>query len=327
MLSYIARRVLYMLLMLIMGSVVSFLVITLPPGDYMTSYIQQLKAAGTDVSIEQEIALRRQYGLDYPLPVQYFKWITQLLQGNMGRSFQWGKQVNDVLRARIVPTILISLATMIVTYAIAIPIGIYSAVRQYSIFDYIFTIIGFAGVSVPEFLLALVLMFFAYRNFGVTIGGLFSDQFIDAPWSIAKLGDMLRHLPVPLLVISLSGTAYLIRVMRAMLLDELPKAYVHTARAKGLKETRLLIKYPIRVALNPIASTLGWALPALFSGQVIVSVVLNLPTIGPVLFQSLMTEDMFLAASAVLISTALTLVGTLLSDILLAWLDPRIALA
>jgi peptide/nickel transport system permease protein len=326
MLSYIVRRFLYMVLMLVMGSLVAFMVITLPPGDYMTSYIQQLKAQGSDVSLDQEMALRRQYGLDQPLPVQYIKWVTQLLQGNMGRSFQWGKQVNEVLGDRIVPTVLISLATLVVTYAIAVPIGIYSAVRQYSVFDYIFTVIGFAGVSIPQFLLALVLMFYAYRNFGITIGGIYSDQFIDAPWSMAKVVDLLRHLPVPLLVISLSGTAYLIRVMRAMLLDELPKPYVQTARAKGLKENRLLLKYPIRVALNPIASTLGWALPALFSGQVIVSVVLNLPTIGPVLFQSLMTEDMFLASSAVMISTALTLVGTLLSDILLVVLDPRIAL-
>lgn len=313
-----------MLVMLLMGSMVAFMVITLPPGDYMTSYIQQLKARGEDVGVEQEMALRRQYGLDYPLPVQYVKWLTHLLQGNMGRSFLWGKQVNVVLAQRIVPTILISLATLIITYAIAVPIGIYSAVRQYSVFDYVFTVIGFAGVSVPQFLLALVLMFFAYRKFNITIGGLFSDPFVDAPWNAAKILDLLRHLPVPLAVISLSGTAYLIRVMRAMLLDELPKPYVHTARAKGLKETRLLIKYPIRVALNPIASTLGWALPALFSGQVIVAVVLNLPTIGPVLYQSLMTEDMFLASSTVFISMALTLVGTLLSDILLAWLDPRI---
>jgi peptide/nickel transport system permease protein len=313
-----------MLVMLLMGSMVAFMVITLPPGDYMTSYIQQLKARGEDVGVEQEMALRRQYGLDYPLPVQYLKWFTQLLQGNMGRSFLWGKQVNVVLGERIMPTILISFATLIITYAIAIPIGIYSAVRQYSIFDYVFTVIGFAGVSVPQFLLALVLMVFAYRNFNVTIGGLFSDQYIDAPWSAAKVLDLLRHVPVPLAVISLSGTAYLIRVMRAMLLDELPKAYVQTARAKGLKENKLLVKYPIRVALNPIASTVGWALPSLFSGQVIVAVVLNLPTVGPVLFQSLMTEDMFLASSAVFISTALTLVGTLISDILLAWLDPRI---
>jgi peptide/nickel transport system permease protein len=325
-LSYLVRRVVYMVIMLLMGSVVAFAVITLPPGDYMTSYIPRLKAQGEDVGLEQEMALRRQYGLDKPLPVQYFKWFTQLLEGNMGRSFLWGKPVKEVLRERIAPTILISFATLIITYAIAVPIGIYSAVRQYSLFDYIFTVIGFAGVSIPQFLLALVLMVFAYRNFDISIGGLYSDAFIDAPWSWAKFVDLLRHVPVPLAVISLSGTAYLIRVMRAMLLDELPKPYVQTARAKGLTENRLLRKYPIRVALNPIASTLGWALPSLFSGQVIVATVLNLPTIGPVLFQSLMTEDMFLASTTVFISTALTLVGTLLSDILLGFLDPRIRL-
>jgi len=236
-------------------------------------------------------------------------------------------QVSQVIGPRLAATILVSIATMIITYAIAIPIGVYSAVRQYSGFDYVFTVFGFIGVSVPEFLLALVLMVFAYRNFGVSIGGLFSSQYMSAPWSLGKVADLARHLPVPLLVISLSGTAYLIRVMRAMLLDELPKAYVQTARAKGLKETRLLVKYPIRVALNPIASTIGWSLPYLFSGQTIVSIVLDLPTIGPVLFNSLMTEDMFLASSTIFISTALTLVGTLVSDILLGILDPRIRLA
>lgn len=324
MLSYILRRLLYMLVMLIMGSGLAFMVITLPPGDYLTSYIAQLKSSGQDVGKEQEIALRRQYGLDYPLPVQYVKWVTLLLQGNMGRSFSWNKQVNVVIGERLPATIMVSLATLIITYAIAIPIGVYSAVRQYSIFDYAFTVVGFMGVSIPQFLLALVLMVFAYRNFNVSIGGLYSSQYLDAPWSWEKMMDLARHLPIPLLVISLSGTAWLIRVMRAMLLDELPKAYVHTARAKGLKETRVLTKYPIRVALNPIASTVGWALPALFSGQTIVAIVLDLPTIGPVLFRSLMTEDMFLASSTIFITTALTLVGTLISDILLAWLDPRI---
>jgi peptide/nickel transport system permease protein len=324
MLSYILRRMLYMLVMLIMGSGLAFMVITLPPGDYLTSYIAQLKSSGQDVGKEQEIALRRQYGLDYPLPVQYIKWVTLLLQGNMGRSFSWNKQVNVVIGERLPATIMVSLATLIITYAIAIPIGVYSAVRQYSIFDYAFTVVGFMGVYNPQFLLALVLMVFAYRNFNISIGGLYSSQYLDAPWSWAKMMDLARHLPIPLLVISLSGTAWLIRVMRAMLLDELPKAYVHTARAKGLKETRVLTKYPIRVALNPIASTVGWALPALFSGQTIVAIVLDLPTIGPVLFRSLMTEDMFLASSTIFITTALTLVGTLISDILLAWLDPRI---
>lgn len=325
--AYILRRILYMLMMLIMGSLLSFMVITLPPGDYMTSYIQQLKNQGADVSLDQEMALRRQYGLDYPLPVQYIKWVTLLLQGNMGRSFLWNKQVNVVIGERLPATIFVSIVTLVITYAIAIPIGVYSAVRQYSAFDYVFTVIGFIGVSVPEFLMALVLMFYAYRSFHISIGGLFSSQYLDAPWNWAKIVDFAKHLPIPLAVISLSGTAWLIRVMRAMLLDELPKPYVQTARAKGLKETRLLVKYPIRVALNPIASTVGWALPALFSGQTIVSIVLDLPTIGPVLFRSLMTEDMFLASSTVMITTALTLSGTLILDVLLAWLDPRIRFA
>ena len=327
MLSYMLRRLLYMLVMLVMGSGLAFMVITLPPGDYLTSYIQQLKSQGQDVSTDQEIALRRQYGLDYPLPVQYVKWVTLLLQGNMGRSFSWNKQVSEVIGPRLPTTIMVSVITLILTYAIAIPIGVYSAVRQYSIFDYAFTVLGFIGVSVPQFLLALVLMVFAYRNFDISIGGLYSSEYLNAAWSWDKALDLARHLPIPLLVITLSGTAYLIRVMRAMLLDELPKAYVQTARAKGLKESRLLTKYPIRVALNPIASTVGWALPALFSGQAIVAIVLDLPTIGPILFRSLMTEDMFLASSTIMITTALTLVGTLISDFLLAWLDPRIRYA
>jgi peptide/nickel transport system permease protein len=322
--AYIARRFLYMLLMLAMASVVSFAVITLPPGDYMTSYIMRLKAQGQDVGLDEELALRRQYGLDQPLPVQYMKWVAQFVRGNMGRSFEYNRPVTEVLWPRLPMTMVISILALIFTYIVAIPIGIFSAIRQYSIGDYIFSIIGFAGVSVPNFLLALVLMVFAYRNFGVSIGGLFSLQYVDAPWNWAKIADLLKHLPVPLLVIGLSGTAWLQRVMRATLLDEIHKPYVQTARAKGLTEGRVLVRYPIRVALNPIASTIGWQLPAIFSGQTIVSIVLDLPTIGPVLLRALMTEDMFLAASTIMITTALTLVGTLLSDILLGWLDPRI---
>jgi peptide/nickel transport system permease protein len=223
-------------------------------------------------------------------------------------------------------TMVISILSLIFTYIVAIPIGIFSAIRQYSIGDYIFSVVGFAGVSIPNFLLALVLMVFAYRNFGVSIGGLFSLQYVDAPWNWAKIADLLKHLPVPLIVIGLSGTAWLQRVMRATLLDEIHKPYVQTARAKGLTEGKVLMRYPIRVALNPIASTIGWQLPAIFSGQTIVSIVLDLPTIGPVLLRALMTEDMFLAASTIMITTSLTLVGTLLSDILLGWLDPRIQL-
>lgn len=313
-----------MVLMMIMASVVSFAVITLPPGDYMTSYIMRLKAQGQDVGLEEELALRRQYGLDQPLPVQYFKWVSRFIKGDMGRSFEYNRPVVEVLMPRLGMTMIVSIAALIVTYIIAIPIGIYSALNQYSIPDYIFSIIAFAGVSMPNFLLALILMVFAYRTFGVSIGGLFSLEYVDAPWNWAKIVDLLKHLPIPLAVIGLSGTAWLMRTMRATLLDEIHKPYVQTARAKGLKEGQVLRRYPIRVALNPIASTIGWQLPNIFSGQTIVAIVLDLPTIGPVLLRALMTEDMFLAASTVMITTALTLVGTLLSDLLLGWLDPRI---
>jgi len=314
-----------MVLMMAMASVVSFAVITLPPGDYMTSYIMRLKAQGQDVGLEEELALRRQFGLDQPLPVQYFKWVSKFIQGDMGRSFEYNRPVVEVLMPRLGMTMVVSIAALIVTYIIAIPIGIYSALNQYSIPDYIFSIIAFAGVSMPNFLLALVLMLFAYRTFGVSIGGLFSLEYVDAPWNWDKIVDLLKHLPIPLAVIGLSGTAWLMRTMRATLLDEIHKPYVQTARAKGLKEGQVLRRYPIRVALNPIASTIGWQLPNIFSGQTIVAIVLDLPTIGPVLLRALMTEDMFLAASTVMITTALTLVGTLLSDLLLGWLDPRIA--
>lgn len=322
--AYLARRFLYMLLMMVMASVVAFLVITLPPGDYLTSYIMRLKAQGQDVGLDEELSLRRQYGLDQPIYVQYIKWVTKMLRGDMGRSFEFNMPVWEVLKPRLGLTVLVALVSLIFTYVVAIPIGIYSAVKQYSIGDYLFTVLGFAGISIPNFLLALILMVFAYRNFGVSIGGLFSPQYIDAPWNWAKVQDLLKHLPIPIVVIGLSGTAWLVRTMRATLLDELHKPYVQTARAKGLKESTMLVKYPIRVALNPIASTIGWSLPGLFSGSTIIAIVLDLPTIGPILLRALMTEDMFLAASSLFITTALTLIGTLLSDLLLAWLDPRI---
>jgi len=325
--AHLARRFLYMLLMLLMASVVSFTIISLPPGDYLTSYINRLKAEGGDVGEEIALALRRQYGLDSPVYVQYFKWMGKLVRGDMGRSFLYDRPVSEVIGARMGMTVLVSTATLIITYLIAVPIGVYSAIRQYSIGDYVFTVFGFGGVSVPSFLVALVLMVFAYRTFDVSIGGLLSLEYVDAPWGWPKVQDFLRHLPIPLLVIGLSGTAYLVRVMRATLLDELNKPYVQTARAKGLKESSLLLKYPIRVALNPIASTIGWALPAIFSGQIIVAVVLDLPTLGPVLYKALMQQDMFLASSTIMVTTALTFVGTLISDVLLTWLDPRIRYA
>jgi peptide/nickel transport system permease protein len=324
MLSYIARRFLYMVILLVMGAVVSFMVIVLPPGDFLTSYVAQLKAQGSDVSEAEIDALRHRYGLDQPVYVQFFKWAWNMLHGDLGYSFQWNRPVIGLIKERIGMTVAVSLSALLVTYSIAVPVGIYSAVRQYSIGDYVFTVLGFIGVAMPNFLLALILIVFLSKNFGISPGGLFSIEFRGQPWNWPKFVDFLKHLPLPILVVGTSGTANLIRVMRGVLLDELNRPYVTTARAKGLKEVRLLLKYPVRVALNPIASTIGWALPAIFSGQTIVAIVLDLPTIGPLLYRALMQEDMFLAASTVMITTLLTVVGMLLSDILLAWLDPRI---
>jgi len=323
--GYIARRFGYMLLMMLFGSMVSFLVITLPPGDYVSYYVDRISMNGASVTEEELAGLRTLYGLDQPWYIQYFKWLFRFLQGDLGRSFNWNNlPVAGLIWERLPMTILVAFGSLIVTYLIAIPIGVYSAVKQYSIPDYLATFFGFIGLSVPPFLLALVVMMYANSTFGISIGGLFSPQYDQAPWSFAKFMDLLIHLPVPLLVIGLGGTASLIRVMRANLLDELRKPYVQTARAKGVEEWELLRTYPVRVALVPIAATVGWALPAIFSGSVIVGIVLNLPTIGPLLYSALTTEDLYLAASTVMISMALTLVGTFISDILLAIIDPRI---
>jgi peptide/nickel transport system permease protein len=326
MLNYIARRFLYMLLLMVGASVISFAIIVLPPGDYLTSYINNLRAQGNEIAQDQAEALRRQYGLDQPLYMQYLKWAWKFLHGDMGRSFQWQRPVADLIKERIGLTVLVSLVALLFTYIVAVPIGIYSAVRQYSFGDYFFTVVGFVGISVPDFLLALILIVWLYKSFGVSVAGLYSAQFKGEPWTWAKIVDLLKHLPMPIIVIGMSGTAYIIRVMRGMMLDELNRPYVTTARAKGLTEMRVLTKYPVRVALNPIVSTIGWTLPNIFSGQTIAAIVMGLPTIGPILYQALQQEDMFLAASTVMITTGLTIVGTLISDILLASLDPRIRL-
>jgi peptide/nickel transport system permease protein len=325
--SFIARRFLYMLVLVLLGSVVAFIVITLPPGDYISSYVAQLQSQGTIVGEDVIQSLRQSYGLNQPLYVQYAKWMWKLVHGDLGYSFQFNRPVAELIQERIGMTLLVSVGALLLTYGIAIPIGIYSAVHQYSPSDYAFTAISFFGVSMPNFLLALILLVLLNRNFGIDAGGLFSSQFRDAPWGWGKLVDLLKHLPLPVIAIGLSGTASITRVTRAMLLDELNKPYVATARAKGLTETKLLLKYPVRVALNPVVSTIGWALPSIFSGATIVSIVLNLPTVGPLLYQALMTEDMFLAGSIVIITIGLTAVGMLFSDILLAWLDPRIHFA
>jgi len=324
MLQYFFRRLLLTIPTLFLISVVTFIVIQLPPGDYLSTYVARLMEQDgiTDRAIIEN--LRRQYGLDQPQYVQYIKWMTRLMQGNWGQSFEWNRPVKELIFGRIALTFAISLLTMLIGWAIAFPIGIYSAVRQYSIGDYIFTGISFIGMGIPDFLLALVFLYAVYSLFDYNASGLFSPGFEEAPWSWAKFVDLLKHLWVPVLILGISGTAGLIRTMRANLLDELRKPYVTTARAKGLLERKLLFKYPVRVALNPFVSTIGWALPGLVSGSTIVSVVLSLPTTGPLLLRALMNQDMYLASSFLMMLSILTVIGTLLSDLLLAWVDPRI---
>jgi peptide/nickel transport system permease protein len=306
-------------------SMISFLIIELPPGDYLTMYIIQLEQSGTRISDAEIARLTRQYGLNKPLHTRYLKWMWNIIsKGNFGRSFQHNKPVAEVIGERIVLTVVISLFSLIFVWVVALPIGIYSATHQYSLLDYVVTFLGFIGLATPNFLLALIFIYFAHAYFGLSLTGLFSSEYMTAPWSVAKVWDMFKHLWVPIIVVGMAGTAQLIRVMRGTLLDELGKPYVETARAKGLPERRLLFKYPVRIAINPMISTIGWLLPYIVSGSTIASVVLNLPTTGPMLLRSLMYQDMYLAGSFVLMLSVLTAIGTLLSDILLAWVDPRI---
>ncbi len=322
--SFILRRLLYVFVILLGVSVVAFIIIQLPPGDYVTSYVLQLESSGAKVSESQIASLTKQYGLDLPIYGQYANWMWKMLHGDFGRSFEWNTPVLELISERLFLTILVSFFSLIFTYILAIPIGIYSATHQYSVGDYCFTLIGFLGLAIPNFLLALILMLFFYKYFGLNIGGLFSPQYLTAPWSLAKFVDMLKHLPIPMIVIGTAGSAGLIRVMRGCLLDELRKQYVITARAKGVSERALLFKYPVRVAINPIISTIGWTLPGIVSGETITAIVLSLPTTGPLLFRALLSQDMYLAGSTVMFLTFLIVIGTFISDILLVWVDPRI---
>lgn len=323
--GYIGRRVLQIIPLLFALSVIIFIVIQLPPGDYLTMYMQQLRNVGAAVS-ESEIAnLTQLYALDRPIYEQYYRWITNiLLRGDFGMSFQWNRPVAELVGERLLLTMTISIATLLFTWIVSLPIGIYSATHQYSLGDYALTFIGFIGISLPGFLIALVIMYSVFAVTGTAITGLFSPQFIAAPWSWAKIEDALKHVWLPMVIVGLSGTASLIRTMRAMMLDELQQQYVTTARARGVKERKLLFKYPVRLALNPMISTIGWLLPTIVSGEALVSIVLNMPTTCPMLLQSLLAQDMYLAGSILLITSTLTVIGTLLSDILFAWLDPRI---
>jgi peptide/nickel transport system permease protein len=310
--------------MLLVISVISFIVIQLPPGDYLSQYVTRLEAMGRKFDEAEIQNLKRQYGLDQPLYVQYFKWMRTVFQGTFGRSFVWEMTVAEVLATRLPMTIILSLSSLLVVWVIAIPIAIVSATQHNSLVDYFFTFIGFIGLAVPPFLLALVMGWLLYQVSGTMITGLYSQEFVDAPWSIAKFMNLLSRIWFPIVIIGIGGTASLIRTLRATLLDELGKPYVTTGRAKGLSERRLLFKYPIRIAMNPVFSTIGWLLPGLINGGVIVGIVLNLQTIGPVLLQANLAQDMYLAGSIVLILSTLTVIGTFISDILLAWLDPRI---
>lgn len=327
MIAYIIRRLFAGLLTIWAASMLSFLVIQLPPGDYVTAYIANLQASGTSVSAEEANALRQQYGLDRPLYVQYAKWMGLMLRGNFGTSMEYNRPVREVIGDRLPMTMIVSLAAVIFIWALALPIGIYSAVRQYSIGDYLATFVAFLGIAVPNFMLALIVLYVSFKYLGMqSIGGLFSPEYMQAGWSGAKIWDLIKHLPLPAFILGLGGMAELIRIMRANLLDELRKPYVITARAKGLSETRVIMKYPVRAALNPFASTIGYLFPFIVSGSIIVSLVLSLPTVGPLLYKALIAQDLFLAGTILLLLAVMTVIGTFVSDLILMWIDPRIRL-
>ncbi|MDI9465393.1 MAG: ABC transporter permease [Limnochordia bacterium] len=324
MLGYIIRRSLYMIPVVIAISIISFIIIQLPPGDFLTSYISQLSQSGQAIDQAEIAALRARYGLDQPLYKQYITWVSGVLKGDFGYSFSWKRPVADLIWERLALTVVVSGVTMLFTWIVSFPIGVYSATHKYSVVDYILTFVGFIGLATPTFLLALVLMWIAYSQFGMSVGGLFSPEFVDAPWSLAKVVDMLKHLWLPVIVVGLAGTASFIRTLRANLLDELNRPYVVTARAKGLSEGKLLFKYPVRIAMIPFIATVGWSLPGLISGEGVAAIVLNIPTTGPLLLNALLQQDMYLAGAFIMLLSLLTVIGTLISDILLAWIDPRI---
>jgi peptide/nickel transport system permease protein len=327
MLNFIVRRLIAGIITIWAASILAFLIIQLPPGDYVTAYVAQLQSAGTIVSEDEALALRIQYGLDRPLYVQYFKWMSLIMRGNFGMALEFRRPVLEVIGDRLALTMVVSIAAVVFIWVLALPIGIYSAVRQYSFLDYLFTFTGFLGIAVPNFMLALIVLYVGFKYFGMTsIGGLFSQEYLQAEWSLAKLWDLIKHLPLPAVILGLAGMAELIRIMRANLLDELRKPYVVTARAKGLSEHRVIMKYPVRAALNPFVSTIGYIFPFIVSGSIIVSLVLSLPTVGPLLYRSLLAQDLFLASSILLLLAVMTVIGTFISDLLLMWVDPRIRL-
>jgi peptide/nickel transport system permease protein len=327
MIAFLVRRLITMVWTLIGISILVFIIIQLPPGDYLSNYMSELRAMGEKVADEKIAFLREQYGLDKPLWQQYFVWVIGLLHGDLGYSFEYNQPVADVIGDRLFLTLVLNFFTVAFIYIVSFPIGVYSATHQYSAADTSLSFLGFLGLATPNFLLALILLYFANVWFGSSIGGLMEPQYVDQPWSWGKLVSVMEHLWVPVVVIGTSGTAGMIRRLRANLLDELQKQYVTTARAKGVTERRLLVRYPLRMALNPFIADIGSLLPQVVSGSVIVSAVMSLPTTGPMLLSSLQSQDMYLAGSFLMFLAVLTVVGMLISDILLAVLDPRIRLS
>jgi peptide/nickel transport system permease protein len=315
-----------MIVLLLLLSVTTFVIIQLPPGDYLTMYITRLEASGEKVDQSEIESLKRQYGLDRPMYEQFLRWFTGMFRGHFGTSLQWNRPVIEIIGDRMALTLVVNLTSLVFVYFISIIVGVYSATRQYSLGDYGATAVGFVGLATPPFLLALLVMVFFHTQFSMSVGGLFSKEYAHEPWDWPRVVDMLKHLPVPIVVIAVGQTAGLIRVMRGVLLDELGKQYVVTARTKGLHPRKVLFKYPVRVAINPVVSTIGWVLPGLVSGGAIVAIVLSLPTVGPLLYRALLSEDMYLAGTLVLFLGVLTIVGTFASDLLLMVVDPRIRL-
>lgn len=322
---YLIRRILFIIPLLILISIVSFIIIQLPPGDYLTMYVLQLQSRGYKIAQEEVARLKVRYGLDKPIYTQYFIWIWNIVRyGDLGRSFAYDRPVGELIRERIALSSLIAILSLLFSWGVGFFIGVYSATHQYSFGDYFFTFLGFIGMSLPGFFIALIFIYISLTYFNYNPMGLFSPEYLTVSWNFGKLFDMLKHIMVAVLALGIGGTASIIRVIRGCLLDELRKAYVITARAKGLPERKLLFKYPIRMAINPLLSTIGWLLPGIFSGEALASIVLNIPTTGPLLLEALMAQDMFLAGSFLLIISTLVIIGSLISDIVLAWVDPRI---
>jgi peptide/nickel transport system permease protein len=324
MLRFIIKRLVLLPVLLLLFTVIVFALLQAPPGDFLTSYVAMLASSGSSMDAAQVEALKQQFGLDKPIYVQYLRWLGSIVKGNFGLSLEYSRPNSELIGERLLVTLLLALFAFVITWIVAIPAGIYSAMHKNTILDYFFALFNYIGVATPNFMLALILMWIAFSNFGLMITGLFSPEYIQAPWSVARFVDLLKHIWLPAIVLGIAGTARLTRIMRANLLDELHKPYVVTARAKGMSEWKLVIKYPVRLAFNPIIGTVGWYLPQLFSGSLIVATVMNLPNIGPLLLRALIQQDMYLAGSILLIYCFLTIVGTLISDVLLALFDPRI---